>query len=261
MGFVLCALTILMSVAGLTEAFLNPRTKLFRPNNSLQEKCATTVHDKGKRSPICQSQLDPHAFVEHINYMTIAYDSIHNTHFETLLSTMYTTGIAHGHSNPWFGPPDPYLNAGKSIAPLGSSVPPPSAPTTDMPSLVKFFSNKGVPILDSSTITPENYLPGFTPTESILPAHRKLPPANNAAVFSAQVEWAANYMNVALKLPLAALVYAIVEFFFLRSDVDLYKSEIEQESKSALWADALSTVFVRIIAMTVIAVLTLAIFG
>ena len=68
-------------------------------------------------------------------------------------------------------------------------------------------------------------------------------------------------MNVALKLPLAALAYVLVEFFFLRSGVDMYKSEIESESATALWADTLATTFVRLVAMSVIAIATLTIFG
>ena len=223
----------LVSVIGVADCFIHPR----------QENIPQPLH----------AMVDPHSMIHHVTDA-----SQHNPHLESLVSTMLTTGVAHGHSDPWFGAPDPYLAAGKSIAPPGfTGLPVPS----DLSPVGEFFSKRGWPIMDGTMIAPESILPGFSQTGGILPAREILPPIDTPEVFAAQVEWSANFMNVALKLPLAALAYVLVEFFFLRSGVDMYKSEIESESATALWADTLATTFVRLVAMSVIAIATLTIFG
>lgn len=182
--------------------------------------------------------------------------------FEALMASMYSTGVAHGHSNPWFGPPDPYLEAGRSIAPLQSAVQIPSeSVSTSLPQSVQDMINKGYSVIDSATIKDEWQLPGFVPSSKVFSSHEtsSMSPAHLES-FLFQAEWASSFVKVFDKLALASFVYCSVEFFFLRRNVDLYKSEIEQESPASLWADVLATWAVRFIAMGFFALLTLAIF-
>mmetsp|Transcript_13982 Transcript_13982/g.18228 ORF Transcript_13982/g.18228 Transcript_13982/m.18228 type:complete len:247 (-) Transcript_13982:341-1081(-) len=241
-----CAFLTFISLWGIADCFMNSRPKplLKTPAASLQKQRAL---------------VDPNLIIQHVTDATTTSAIMQNAHLDAVLSTVYSSGVAHGHSDPWFGAPDPFLSAGKSIVPPGSSglsIP------SDMPQVAEYFAKKGWPILESSSIAPEGTLPGFSSTGGILQARDpSIPPTDTPEVFAAQVEWSANFMNVALKLPLAALFYVMVEFFFLRSNVDIYKSEIERESATTLWADTLATGFVRLIAMSIVAIATLTIFG
>eukprot|EP00522_Entomoneis_paludosa_P011548 CAMPEP_0172457298 /NCGR_PEP_ID=MMETSP1065-20121228/21207_1 /TAXON_ID=265537 /ORGANISM="Amphiprora paludosa, Strain CCMP125" /LENGTH=248 /DNA_ID=CAMNT_0013210933 /DNA_START=109 /DNA_END=855 /DNA_ORIENTATION=+ len=236
-----------LSVSGVANGFLNTRP---RPALLAQQSNQQSLHRH-------HAAVDPHTIIQQVDHLAATSELLHNAQIESLLSTMYATGVAHGHSDPWFGS-DPYLAAGKSLVPQGLTV----APPADLPAAAQFFSEKGWNVMDSANMKPEPSLPGINNIGGILPAREtNIPPTDNVAVFSAQVEWAANFMNVAMKLPLAAFVYALVEFCILRKNVNLYKSEIEQESQTTLWAETMATVFVRLIAMSVVAIGTLTIFG
>ena len=176
-------------------------------------------------------------------------------HIDALLSTLYNTGVAYGHSNPLFGPPDPYLQAAKSIAPLVT----PDTPAPDLSPDLQEMVSKGVKVMDTSNIKPEQRLPGIVyPVRTVL--DRGPMSSDYLATFSAKANWASSFINVFDKLALASFVYCLVEFFFLRPNVDLYKSEIEQESPTSLLAEALATFAVRVLAMGLVALLTVAIF-
>mmetsp|Transcript_26158 Transcript_26158/g.72147 ORF Transcript_26158/g.72147 Transcript_26158/m.72147 type:complete len:256 (-) Transcript_26158:169-936(-) len=246
--------SLALAWGAMVDGFISTR---FRPQT-------LPVHTRVLSLQRRQAHVDPNAVLQHVNDLAAAPHLLQHQHanLESLLSTMYTSGVAHGHSNPWFGPPDPILEAGKSVVPATRDAASTTSPDA-LPQLAQQYLDKGWKIVDNSLLTPEKDLPGMTTTGGhILPARKTLPLRTDTVdVVTAQVEWAASYMNVALKLPLAAFFYVLVEFFFLRSNVDMYKEDIEQESQTALWADTLATIFVRMIAMSVVAILTLTVFG
>jgi hypothetical protein len=175
---------------------------------------------------------------------------------------------ATGHSQPLWGPPDPYLSAGQSIPPsskgfveLGIE----KVPFTDLPDQVRLTLSDGYKVLDSSTIKSENILPGFSPVGGILPAHNPLLPPEIPATFVAQVEWSAKFINVIDHLPEAAFTYALIEFFILRPGIDLYKEDIEMQSEDGptgvLTAEVAAVTGVRLFVFFVVAILTNLIFG
>lgn len=196
-----------------------------------------------------------------------------------LTITPNTLQPAHGHNaaSSWFGGAvDPYLAAGKSIAPSAKGLTNllaggaqegttaaagavgAASNTQPLPEALQTVLNQGWKLLDARVIQQENFLPGFTPTGGILPSHQA--PAETPASFALQVEWSARFLKVVDKLPEAAFFYALVEFFLLRPNIDLYKEEIRQEP-GAVAVETLVTTAVRVAAFGIVAVVTLGIFG
>ena len=146
---------------------------------------------------------------------------------------------AAGHSQPLWGPQDPYLSAGTSIAPSAQSLADMDVAPVDTSALAEpanTAASNGWHILDSSRITAENLLPGFSPARGILPFHSPNVPAETPESFAAQVEWSAKFLNVIDNLPTVAFAYALVEFFLLRPNLDLYQEEIRQEPSEVMTA-------------------------
>ena len=202
--------------------------------------------------------------------------SSHGSHPEipTLISTMLTTTLtqAHGHSNPLFGPPDQYLQAGKSIAPSAKALmdvgithaktaseiaPDASAAFQES---VAAAMDKGWKILNGANILNGGGapLPGFAQTKGIFGTHNA--PAETADSFVMEAKWAFDYYNVMDKLPLAALSYALFEFFILRPNVDLYKEDIEDDP-TGVTIDTVSVAGVRFLAIAIISTLLVSFFG
>jgi hypothetical protein len=217
------------------------------------------------------TQLVLQSTVEHHTSSVAAHVAVDPNHWISLLSTTLQVGDmtispntlqpAHGHVASWFGSNDPHLAAVKSIAPSAKALESlgvtQTAPGTLPETLQKILSNGGR-LLDARTIQAENFLPGFTPTFGILPAHQG--PAETPATFAASVEWSARFLKVVDKIPEAAFAYALVEFFLLRPNLDLYKEEIREEP-GAVAVETAVTVGVRLIAFGVVSALTLGIFG
>jgi len=177
---------------------------------------------------------------------------------------------AHGHSQPLFGPLDPYLAAGKSIAPSARSLADMGVQKTSasevsvasdgMAATVKEALSKGWRVMDGSSIRAETALPGFSSTGGILPHHDPRVPEETPETFAAQVEWSVRFLNVVDKIPYAAFLYAMVEFFLLRPNLDLYKEDVEEQPSRAFVETAVVT-GVRVAAFALVAVLTLVMFG
>jgi hypothetical protein len=186
-----------------------------------------------------------------------------------ILSTALSTAIpaAHGHSNPVFGSPDPYLVAGKSIAPsvkalADMGIAPAKTVGDLLPNAAPEFQHSvaeavknGWNILDKSHIHGSglNHLPGFSDTRGIFGT--RMEPFDSPQAFMAEVKWASSYFSVMDKLPFVAFYYALVEFFILRPGVDLYKEEIEDDPEGVL-ADTVSVGIVRLGAFAVISFFT-----
>lgn len=164
------------------------------------------------------------------------------------------------HTQPLWGPPDPYLSAGKSIAPTLSELAA-NTNTETWSDEARMFLKQGVQILDGTALHAERVLPGFTPTGSLLSPHSVSSyDASTPAVWAATVEWAADFANIIEMLPIAAFVYALVEFFFLRPNLDLYKEDVEVDSTRAL-TDAVAVTGVRVAMFCVVAIVTVGVFG
>lgn len=175
---------------------------------------------------------------------------------------------ATGHSQPLWGPPDPYLSAGHSIPPSSNNLNAlgvEKVPFTDLPDEIRLAMNEGYKVLDAATIKSENLLPGFSPVGGILsPPNPQIPP-ETLSTFTAQIEWSAKFINVIDHLPEAAFTYALIEFFILRPGIDLYKEDIEMQSDEGptgvLTAEVAAVTGVRLGVFLVVAVLTNLIFG
>lgn len=159
---------------------------------------------------------------------------------------------ATGHTQPLWGPPDPYLSAGKSIAPSAQALADMGIAPTDLPSANGF--------LDGSAIHAQTLLPGFSPTRGILPSHVMGLPAETPESFAAQVEWSARFLNVIDQIPTIVFAYALVEFFLLRPNLDLYQEEIK-EQPTQIMAGTVAVTGVRVGVFFAIAILTCTIFG
>lgn len=207
--------------------------------------------------------LDPSDVLSHFGHHQNNLDSL-----QTLLSSSYAVVTdkvlvpAHGHTQTLWGPPDPYLAAGKSIAPTVKSLSDMNIEVPkDIPEQVQAAVSKGWKYLDATRVKPENVLPGFSPTGGILPSHDpRLESLETPASFAAQVEWASRFLNVVDKLPSAAFAYALVEFFILRPGIDLYKEDIEEETGSVL-VESIVTSGVRLGVFCLVAAATTTLFG
>jgi hypothetical protein len=176
------------------------------------------------------------------------------------------------HTQPfWGGALDPYLTAGKSIAPSTKALSDMGITTINDPSnAIAAFGAKITEdhkfIIDATRIQMEDVLPGFTKTGSLLSQHIPLgassaesaPPA--VVSFVASIDWASNFINVIDKLPMAVLVYAIIEFFLLRPNINTYKEDIE-ENPTGIFADTLAVTTVRVTMFCIVAIATVGVFG
>jgi hypothetical protein len=170
---------------------------------------------------------------------------------------------ATGHTQSWWGPPDPYLSAGRSIMPSTKALSEMNierTPNTEnWPPEVVELAKRGTHVLDSAAIQSHSMLPGFAPPEGILPHHSTIP-AETPATFAAQVQWSADFLNVVDKLPEAVFAYALVEFFILRPGIDRYKEDIEEEPGRA-FAETIAVSGVRLGMFCLVAIVTTAIFA
>jgi hypothetical protein len=191
---------------------------------------------------------------------------------DALLSTMLLQPAA-GHSNPLFGPPDPYLAAGKSIPPSAKAltefgITPAKTPADFVPDAspeylqsIQAAMDRGWKITTIDKIKPSGTtLPGFSETNGILPNHNfdLLPP--NPEGFFAQLDWSSKYYAVFDHLPMAVFLYCVLEFGFLRPGIDFYKEEIEADPTGAA-IETVAVFGVRMVAIAIVSTLTVVLFG
>jgi len=237
--------------------------------------CKTAVAFQGQIRAQRKNSFQLKAFVDP-NEIASAVSG-HGSHSEipALLSTMLTSAIqpAQGHSNPLFGPPDQYLAAGKSIAPSAKALADmgitqaktaseliPDAPSA-LQEAIAAAMNKGKLLNGANMVNSgASSLPGFAETRGILPTHSPNVPPETPESFAQELKWGARYLNVMDNLPFVAFWYAMVEFFFLRPNIDLYKEDIENDPVGAT-ADTVSVAAVRFFAIAIISILTLVIAG
>eukprot|EP00531_Pseudo-nitzschia_arenysensis_P004785 CAMPEP_0116132304 /NCGR_PEP_ID=MMETSP0329-20121206/9474_1 /TAXON_ID=697910 /ORGANISM="Pseudo-nitzschia arenysensis, Strain B593" /LENGTH=266 /DNA_ID=CAMNT_0003626805 /DNA_START=177 /DNA_END=977 /DNA_ORIENTATION=+ len=106
-------------------------------------------------------------------------------------------------------------------------------------------------------------LPGFSETQSIVAPHLLPGPSDEAVtmkewpqtIFKARMEYASTMLRAIQKLPYVAFAYALLEFFFLRSDVDIYKEDVEDDPSGVL-AETVSDTSVRLAIFFGLAIVT-----
>ena len=188
----------------------------------------------------------------------------------SMISTMLASAAvvpAHGHSNPLFGPPDPYLQAGTSIAPsakalsnLGLTAPPATMTVQDIDSSltrkVDVAAKKGYNILDGRKIVQgadDTVLPGFAHTKSILAPQSNVQDTPSQFLF--RIKLAEALGPLFDKLPFVAFYYVLVEFFILRpNNKDLYVEDVE-EDQMGVAVETLSDLGVRLGIFAVLSIL------
>lgn len=190
---------------------------------------------------------------------SIGDSSMHVSRVEGLLKP------AHEHTQPLFGAPDKYLSAGHSIAPnlkaLAGQAGAAATPVDQLPAVAQTAAKDGWTIIDAAKFEGGggSVLPGFANIGHILPAHADIPDASMAS-FTAQVFASAKFLAVVEKLPMVAFVFVLIDFFFLRKNMDLYKEDIEEEPFEVAAETAAVTGF-RLAAFAAIGLLTVVAFG
>lgn len=132
------------------------------------------------------------------------------------------------------------------------------------------FNNAGWHIMDASKIFSGggSTLPGFTKTGTLLGTHAailgqepisfpRVTPDFDSRIFEGKIDYMRSMLSVLEKLPYAAFLYVFIEFFFLRSDVDIYKEDIEDDS-AGVFAESVSDLGVRMGIIAVVAIATVA---
>jgi hypothetical protein len=228
---------------------------------------------------------------------TSGLEAILSTMYAQTSAAAVVVEAAHGHSQPFWGSTaDMYLTAGKSIAPpaqnlvdmgistskaaaggggLGNTATTAAdalAKDSELTRTIREEMSKGWKFLDSNAIQIKNlpgsgssFLPGFVDPASTSflsqPETRLYPDYNETPeTFVLMVKWASGLINVIDKLPLAAFCYALIEFFFLRPNLDTTKRQVLQEP-GASTAESIATTGVRLTVFMLVALFTLIIFG
>jgi hypothetical protein len=121
--------------------------------------------------------------------------------------------------------------------------------------------DKGMTVLDASKIrggsTSHDAFIGSRPTLSILSPHEQsVVTPDSPEKFMGRLKWTGTLLPVIDKLPRLAFYYALVEFFFLRPNLNIYKEEVEDDP-TGVTAETISDVVVRLGILFVLAMVTL----
>lgn len=187
--------------------------------------------------------------------------------WDATLSTLYASTVdgflkpAHGHIQPLFGPPDPFLTSGSSIPPNLKVLDLPPPPTDHLTEAAQVAIKEGYHVVDASKFQAGGggALPGFQDTGGILPRHDPNVLKLSGAL-PGQVKEAAIHYRILQSLPFAAFVYVCVDFFLLRADVDLYKEDIDGE-RMEVAAETMAVAGVRLAVFFSLGVVTVMLFG
>lgn len=187
--------------------------------------------------------VDPAEFLHHSSSLT-HHDTLS---WKAILSTMYTTTVNHGGNT--------IVSDLKNMA-TGADI----AETKQLPEVAQKAIHEGWSFIDGREFKIVPTTAGFSETRGILPgaSSMNLPTGTPSSLYR-ETKSTAAFLNVLDKLPNAAFLYVLIDFFLLRPGIDLYKEDIEDEPTDAL-AETLAVTTVRIGVFIVISFLTVTIF-
>lgn len=183
---------------------------------------------------------------------------------EALISTLYTATIknpeAHGHSQSLFGPVDVYLKQMESIAPATKGTLPTIVQDADIPDKIRgtFDYARAKPnFVDPTTIIriDSDASPGFAKMGNFFP-NRMATPAPTTDYQLGVMNQEVFNLRALQKVPLAALLTVIVDFFVVSPGIEVFKEEIEEEGDRVM-QEAVMAGTARVAVLAVVAGLTL----
>ena len=165
--------------------------------------------------------------------------------WDTILSTMYATTV------------DGLAKSSVADTTAATTTTGPSALSEAAQNLIRDGK-----LLDLRNDKVVSFTAGFHEPGGILPklTTNQLPPRGTTTNFFGQVKSSASMLNVLDKLPMAAFVYVLIDFFLLRPGMDLYKEDIEEDPTDAL-AETVAVTTVRMGVFALISFVTLAFFN
>jgi hypothetical protein len=234
-----------MAALYLVSTLMVPGSQAFQPhihNNNNQR-----MLQKKTALPMVAPLLDPtelaHQAASIQHHMPSDVMTSTSSTWETILSTMYATtvdGLAQS-----------------SVADTTATTTGPSALSEAAQNLIRDGK-----LLDLRNDKMVSITAGFHEPGGILPklTTNQLPPRGTTTNFFGQVKSSASMLNVLDKLPMAAFVYVLIDFFLLRPGMDLYKEDIEEDPTGAL-AETVAVTTVRLGVFALISFVTLAFFN
>lgn len=244
---------ILLSVVGTATSVV-----AFAPSLGV----AANARRKGSTSP--KMAVDPMELLS----------SHHHPTLEAVLSTLYATGDvllkpAHEHTQPLFGPPDPFLVHMKSIAPLNPNAFAEAglADTVKQNALqlpekvgegFEKAASAGFNVINPANILKfDDVLPGFQKSHHFLPEYTG--PEETKESLIVEMSTISGLMRVMNQLPRAAFLYVLLEFFLVRPGFDVYKEEVDEDRLGAT-TEFLFLTGTRLGLMSILAVFCLGVF-
>jgi len=132
--------------------------------------------------------------------------------------------------------------------------------TPEMQQSIKSAIKGGYKFIDASKMlegSGASHFRGFAETKGILA--QPMVHEMKEKQWGQLVDNVLSQVHVLDKLPTAAFLYLLVEFFILRPNVDLYKEDIEEDATGVLIESTVS-IGVRMVALAIVGVITLIIF-
>lgn len=181
---------------------------------------------------------------------------------EALISTLYAGAAklpeAHGHSQSLFGPVDLYLTKMQSIVPATKGTLPTVIEESAIPDKIRGafdFARRG------DFVDPTNIVridgdapPGFNKVDSFFPVLQ--PPPTSIDYQLGVMNQEVFNLRALQKVPIAAFITVLVDFFLVSPGMEIFKEEIEEDGERIMQETAVSGV-ARVAVLAVVAGLTL----
>jgi hypothetical protein len=223
---------------------------------------AAATSSRQLSSPTTQRNLavDPSDIASSVNQ--IADLQLQHPTMEALISTLYAGTAklpeAHGHSQSLFGPIDVYLTKMQSIAPATKGTLPTVIEEAAIPDKIRGafdFARRG------DFVDPTNIVridgdapPGFSKVDSFFPVLQS-PPTSTDYQLGVMNQEVFN-LRALQKVPIAAFITVLVDFFLVSPGMEIFKEEIEEDGDRIMQETAVTGV-ARVAVLAVVAGLTL----
>ena len=188
---------------------------------------------------------------------------------EAIFSTLYSSAIklqpAHGHSQALFGPVDPYLLKMQSILPAPNAGANLGATVVDEASIPEKIMGAFEYARRGDFVDPTHILrvdgdapPGFVSPNTFFPKLQEVPMTQDyqLGVLNAEV----GNLRALQKIPIAAFITVLVDFFLVTPGMEIFKEEIEENGEQVTRESAMAGAS-RVAVLAIVAGLTLAASG